>query len=115
MERWISLVMGCVKSVAFVVIINGQSGSKFKPSRGIRQGDPISQNLFLFVSDVFSQMISKAVDSNVLQGINLAIGILQFLTSYLLMIRWCSLKPLSLIVTILSIFLMISVKPLASS
>ncbi|VVA41315.1 PREDICTED: reverse mRNAase, partial [Prunus dulcis] len=32
-ERWISLVMGCVKSVAFAVIINGQSGRRFKPLR----------------------------------------------------------------------------------
>lgn len=56
--RKISLVMGCVKSVAFAVIINGQSGRRFKPSRGIWQGDLISPYLFLFVSDAFSQMIS---------------------------------------------------------
>ncbi|BFG25548.1 hypothetical protein CerSpe_118220 [Prunus speciosa] len=68
-ERWINFVMGCVKSVVFAIIINSQSGRRFKPSRNIRQGDPISPYLFLFVSDVFSQMISKAVDSNVLQGI----------------------------------------------
>lgn len=68
-ERWISLVMGCVKSVAFAIIKNGQSERRFKPLRGIRQGDLISPYLFLFISDVFSRMISKAVDSNVLQGI----------------------------------------------
>ncbi|KAH0992476.1 hypothetical protein GBA52_003959 [Prunus armeniaca] len=68
-ERWISLVVGCVKSIAFAIIKNGQSERRFKPLRGIRQGDLISPYLFLFVSDVFSQMISKAVDSNVLQGI----------------------------------------------
>lgn len=36
------------------------------------------------------------------RALNLAIRVLQFLTSYLLMILWCSLKPLTLVVTNLS-------------
>ncbi|BFG34431.1 hypothetical protein CerSpe_207050 [Prunus speciosa] len=70
-DRWVNLVMGCVKFVTFAVMINGQPGRRFHPSRGIRQGDPISPYLFLFVSEVLSLMISKAINSNVLQGIKL--------------------------------------------
>ncbi|CAB4263104.1 unnamed protein product [Prunus armeniaca] len=47
-ERWISLVVGCVKSIAFAIIKNGQSERRFKPLRGIQQGDLISPYLFLF-------------------------------------------------------------------
>ncbi|CAL8135516.1 unnamed protein product [Prunus armeniaca] len=35
---WVHLVMSCVTTVNFTVVINGQSGDAFSPSHGIRQG-----------------------------------------------------------------------------
>jgi hypothetical protein len=39
-ERWIQLIMGCVRSVSYSIIINGCLVGDIQPSRGIRQGDP---------------------------------------------------------------------------
>ncbi|KAM1960727.1 hypothetical protein ACFX16_021261 [Malus domestica] len=67
--RWSSLVMGCVKSVDFVVILNGQPGRRFVPSRVIRQGDPLSPYLFVLVSEVLSMLIQVAIDRRDHMGI----------------------------------------------
>ncbi|BFG37610.1 hypothetical protein CerSpe_238840 [Prunus speciosa] len=57
---WIQLVMSCVTIVQLAMLLEGHPGRSFKPSRGLRQGDPISPYLFLFVSEVLSLMIQKA-------------------------------------------------------
>ncbi|CAL9023608.1 unnamed protein product [Prunus brigantina] len=66
--------MNCVKSVRFAVVINGKPGRYFSPSRGIRQGDPISPYLFLMISEVLSLLIKHACNANLIQGIRLAPG-----------------------------------------
>lgn len=44
-ERWIHLVMSCVRSVQYSVVVNGNPVGNIHPTRGIRQGDPISPYL----------------------------------------------------------------------
>jgi len=41
-ERWINLTMTCVKIVTYSVLVNGEPRGLIHPSRGIRQGDPLS-------------------------------------------------------------------------
>ncbi|XP_024162440.1 uncharacterized protein LOC112169614 [Rosa chinensis] len=50
------------RSVSFSMTLNGKVGSYFKPSRGLRQGDPISPYLFLFISKVISSLIQRACE-----------------------------------------------------
>ena len=56
-EAWIDRVMVCVQSVSFSVRVNGQFSSTFRPTRGFRQGDPISHYLFLICAEGLSCLL----------------------------------------------------------
>jgi len=71
-ERWISLVMACVRSVTYSVLVNGQPYGKISPSRGLRQGDPLSPYLFLIVAEGLSSLMAKAEAENCITGVPVA-------------------------------------------
>ena len=65
-EKWISLVMTCVTTVSYSILnsysilINGEPKCMIRPSRGIRQGNPLSPFLFLLCTEVLNGLISQA-------------------------------------------------------
>ncbi|XP_065639127.1 uncharacterized protein LOC136071577 [Quercus suber] len=73
-ERWINLVIRCISSVSYSVIINGDTFGNIVPSRGLRQGDPLSPYLFLLCAEGFLALLHEAARNQLLNGISLCKG-----------------------------------------
>ena len=73
-EKWINLIMSCITTVTYSVLINGVARGCIAPSRGLHQGDPISLYLFLLRADHFFSLINNAARNNMLSGISICRG-----------------------------------------
>ena len=56
-DHWISIIMMCITSVTYSVIINGETKGEIITSRDIRQEDSLLPFLFLLCAEGLSAML----------------------------------------------------------
>ena len=73
-EKWISLIMHCITTVTYYVLVNGVAQGFIVPTRGLRQGDPLSSYLFLLCANGFSSLFYDAIRNKAINGISICRG-----------------------------------------
>ena len=70
-ERWVQLMMMCITSATYSILINGEAQGHITPTRGLRQGDPLSPYLFLLCMEGLHGLIKKATAMGDIRGISI--------------------------------------------
>lgn len=60
-DIWIDWIMECVTMISYSFLINGTPNGRVLPSRGLRQGDPLSPYLFILCMKVLSGLAKKYI------------------------------------------------------
>ena len=67
----VSLIMECITTVTYSIMVNGEPQGMITPTRGIRQGDPLSPYLFLFCAKGLDAILRKATNDGDINGFSL--------------------------------------------
>jgi len=69
-HTWVRWIYNLLSSAFFFVLINGIPSATFRPSRVIRQGDPLSPFLFVIMAEGLGRSITAARLENRLRGLS---------------------------------------------
>ena len=68
-DRLVKLIMSCISSVSYSMLLNGQPVGFIKPERGLRQGDPLSPYLFLMCAMGLQSLLHSAEMEGHIKGV----------------------------------------------
>ncbi|XP_019186580.1 PREDICTED: uncharacterized protein LOC109181284 [Ipomoea nil] len=71
---WVEVIMKCVTSVSYNIQVNGTKCDPIIPTRGIRQGDPLSPYLFIICAEGLSMMLQRAHNVGLIHGCRVTRG-----------------------------------------
>ena len=61
----VELILSCISTTSVSFLFNGEQLGEFQPSRGLRQGDPLSPYIFILCMEFLSSLINKKCDDGV--------------------------------------------------
>ena len=67
-ELWVAFIMQCVTTISYSLLLNGEPQGFIHPSRGLRQGDPLSPFLFLFCAEGLNALLCTAASEGDIRG-----------------------------------------------
>ena len=70
-KKWIDLIISCISTVSFSILINGVPHGLIHPQRGLRQGDRLSPYLFLLCTEGLHALIQQAAKNGAITGVSL--------------------------------------------
>lgn len=56
-------IMGCITTVSYSILINGEYIDRFQAKRGLRQGDPMSPYLFVLAMEYLNRCLLRLADN----------------------------------------------------
>ncbi|CAL1358762.1 unnamed protein product [Linum trigynum] len=68
-ERWVRMIMKCITTVTYSILVNGHRSEEFQPEMGLRQGNPLSPYLFLFCVEGLATLLTNVVNSGKIHGL----------------------------------------------
>ena len=68
---WINLVMECITTISYKILVDREQSYKFMPSKRLWQGDPISPYLFILLVNVLLAIL-HATQQGHLQGVKVS-------------------------------------------
>jgi exonuclease III len=63
---WLRWIIIALRTASTRVVVNGMPGRKFMHARGLRQGDPLSPQLFVIAMEVATMLFCRATDQGLL-------------------------------------------------
>jgi hypothetical protein len=73
-DRWVQLLMTCVRTVSYSILINGQPYGTFTLTKGLRQGDPLSPYFFILCVEGLSSLLQHAERNRMITGLLIVRG-----------------------------------------